>query len=629
MAKPSPSYLCRYLKRDKKSSTSPKQAEYCPKPRKDLKFPKVCNKVLSLPLFVKLVAVNILLVAFPLFFIVMITNRQITTLNQEEFSKYSAETVHQASKSISVIFNELNLLSNIVISDQNLQQALSYPEEGQDVEKIESYNQVNSSLNVLFNSRMGYTSLVIYGYNGQLFYRGFSSADYYFDFDNYLSDIKTKTYLGSHYRNYATDNKLVFSLAMPIKSTSDFSTLGYMIVDLDYSYFDALMNDINYSDNSDIMIVNRDQILYSKYEEKIHDPLDAEFLKLLYSEPTGSGFFYNGDETNFYSFCPIADTDWKVVSVHSLSSYTNKSTTIFNFMLMEALVSLAVSIVILVMISSAITRPLNKLTSLMEQVQRGNFNVRFYSKYRDEVGKLGTSFNYMLTYTNTLIDNVYKLQIAEKEATIFALQSQINPHFLYNTLQMISDFAETGDAEEVSSVCSCLSSIFRYSIDGKNRYVRFSDEVAHVKNYVYIQSIRLNHRFEFSLQIPEECYNVRVPRLILQPLVENCITHGIYDKLEGGKIIISASLENGLLHLKIADNGVGIPEEKLAFLRETLNPEHHSEEFGPESIGIGNVNRRLILSYGPEYRLTIESALGRGTVITIWIPSQTDPKSSA
>ena len=155
--------------------------------------PKVWNKILSLPLFVKLVAVNILLVAFPLFFIVTITNRQITTLNQEEFSKYSAETVHQASKSISVIFNELNLLSNIVISDKNLQQALSYPEEGRDVEKIESYNQVNSTLNVLFNSRMSYTSLIIYGYNGQLFYRGFSSADYYFDFDNYLSDIKAKT----------------------------------------------------------------------------------------------------------------------------------------------------------------------------------------------------------------------------------------------------------------------------------------------------------------------------------------------------------------------------------------------------------------------------------------------------
>ncbi len=126
----------------------------------------------------------------------------------------------------------------------------------------------------------------------------------------------------------------------------------------------------------------------------------------------------------------------------------------------------------------------------------------------------------MISYTNSLIDNVYKLQIAEKEAVIFALQSQINPHFLYNTLQMISDFAETGDDEEVSAVCDRLSSIFRYSIDGKSRYVRLGDEVEHVKNYVYIQSIRLNHRFVFSLQIPEECYNIHVPRLILQPLVE-------------------------------------------------------------------------------------------------------------
>ena len=194
MVRPPNSYFWGHFKiRNKKSNTMPKQAKYCSKSVNKHLSPKVWNKILSLPLFVKLVAVNILLVAFPLFFIVTITNRQITTLNQEEFSKYSAETVHQASKSISVIFNELNLLSNIVISDKNLQQALSYPEEGRDVEKIESYNQVNSTLNVLFNSRMSYTSLIIYGYNGQLFYRGFSSADYYFDFDNYLSDIKTKT----------------------------------------------------------------------------------------------------------------------------------------------------------------------------------------------------------------------------------------------------------------------------------------------------------------------------------------------------------------------------------------------------------------------------------------------------
>ena len=230
------------------------------------------------------------------------------------------------------------------------------------LKKIESYNQVNSTLNVLFNSRMSYTSLIIYGYNGQLFYRGFSSADYYFDFDNYLSDIKTKTYLGSHYRNYATDNKLVFSLAMPIKSTSDFSTLGYMIVDLDYSYFDALMNDINYSDNSDIMIVNRDQILYSKYEEKIHGPLDDEFRKLAFIPSLPAASFSAAEmKPIFTPFIPLRIPTGRWFPFIPLSSYTSKSTTIFNFMLMAALFSLAVSIVILVMISSAITRPLNKL----------------------------------------------------------------------------------------------------------------------------------------------------------------------------------------------------------------------------------------------------------------------------
>ena len=581
------------------------------------------NKILSLPLFSKLVGVNILLVAFPLIFIVTITYRELTMLNQKEFNKYSMETVHQVSNSISVIFNELNLMSNVVLTNKNVQEALSYPKDGYEKEKLDSYNRVNSDMNVLFNSRMSYTSLIIYGYNGQLFYRGISSADYYFDYDNYLSELlekPSKKYMGSHYREYSTDGKLVFSLAVPILSTSDFEPLGYMILDLDYAYFNDLINDINYADNSDILIVDENQILFSKYKDNVHQPLASSFRDFLYSAPSGSELFTGGDETNFYSFCPIGDTNWKVVSVHSLSSYTNKSSTIFNFMLVAAGISLLVSILILVPISSAITKPLKKLTALMASVQNGNFNVRFHPKHEDEVGKLGHSFNYMLSYTNTLIDNVYKLQIAEKEATIFALQSQINPHFLYNTLQMISDFAEIGDDGEVSTVCGCLSSIFRYSIDGKSSYVMLNSEIEHVENYTYIQAIRLNHRFIFYIDVPDECRNIMVPRLILQPLVENSITHGIFDRLKGAQITVSAILVDHILTIRVWDNGVGIPPDQLAQIKAQLNTQSISGDFNRKSIGIQNVNHRLILNYGPQYSLCIESIPEEGTTVIIRIP---------
>ena len=587
---------------------------------------KVQTRIADLPFAVKLIAVNMLLIALPLFVLIPLTNQRVAALSQAELRKNSIETVQQISKNISVLFDNLNAPMNVLITDEDVQQGLLYPAEGYEVEKINQYTAVQSYMSSLFTSSYDYTSILIYGLNGEIYHRGFDIKDYTYDFSTMFQALEDQRYIETHVRDYAIQKDPVISILRPIRSLADHRLLGYMIVDIDYEYLDQLIFSSRSSENRNIMIVHGDHVLYSQDEQHLDSTLDADICRQLRTASSGNVTFHVNHEQRYYSYAAISGTDWIVVAEHSLWSYTQETGRVIRATLLTALLLLFVSALLLVLMSSAITRPLRKLTSLMEAAQGGDYTVRFHSKYHDEIGQLGNTFNYMLSNMNSLIENVYQLQLAEKNATIYALQTQINPHFLYNTLQMISDFASVSDGDEVSAICGRLSSIFRYSLESADKYVFFSDELTHVQNYIYIQSIRMNHRFTFVTEIPESCSNVYTPRLILQPIVENAVTHGIYSKMEGARIAVSAEIADHTLHVKVTDNGVGMSKETLEALQKKLDEGITAENLAADSIGLSNVHRRLILSYGREYGLTVNSAPDQGTAVSFRIPISSQPE---
>ncbi len=585
-------------------------------------------KVMSFSLSVKIVCITIFLATLPLIFNISITNNYVSSITKDEFSKYSIETVRQVSKSISLVLNEVDNISYAVSNNDNVQRSLSFPSQENTPDKIVEYAKVNDFLNNIFEKRVEYSSILIFGNNAELYYKGKSHINYNYDFiNNALKNTNTNTqYIGSHERQYINDNKMVFSVVKKIHSIRNFKEIGYIIYDINYSFFNELINSLNFIETNDIMIVDNDEILYSKNSNNVHRKIDAQVFEKIYSKPYDSTFLTVGAETFFYTYYPINDTNWKVVSVHSLASYNSKANSVIRLMLVTAIFSILLTSLVLAIISSAITRPLKKLELKMYQVQNGNFNIHFMSKFNDEIGKLGNSFNFMVSKLNSLIQNVYEAQIAEKNATIYALQSQINPHFIYNTLQSISDFAECGEKEEVSAICQSLSSIFRYSIEGEDRYVHLFEEIEHVKNYIYIQSIRLNNRFKFDIDIPAGLLDIKIPRLILQPIIENSISHGIYSKFDDAAIHIHAYSTVKDHCICIRDNGTGIEPAKLDAIIEIFardaQDESSENKFNTQFLGLNNINRRLILNYGKEYRLTINSIVNIGTEVIIRIPNQ-------
>ena len=247
----------------------------------------------------------------------------------------------------------------------------------------------------------------------------------------------------------------------------------------------------------------------------------------------------------------------------------------------------------------------------MQEVKKGNLEVTVASDAQDEIGELIRGFGNMVEYIKTLIEEVYEGRISLKEYEMKALQAQINPHFLYNSLSLINWKAIEADEKDISKITLALSKFYRTALNKGNNVLPLEDEISNVKSYLDIQLMMHDYEFDVEIDIDESMYFYDTPNLILQPLIENAIDHGIDLKTEGrGKITIRGWQDENNMYLSVEDNGAGM-EEAVANAILTRKSKGY---------GVRNVNDRIRLIYGPEYGLTIESKVGQGTKITIRFP---------
>lgn len=276
------------------------------------------------------------------------------------------------------------------------------------------------------------------------------------------------------------------------------------------------------------------------------------------------------------------------------------------------------------MITGRITFPLERLSRVMQH-QRTNA-LRFVNPYigrRDEIGTLYKEYGHMLDEINEGIKRDYQNRLIVLDSQMKALEARINSHFLFNTLESINSMAELDDNQDIATMSLALGNMFRYAIKTPSELVALADELGHVDDYVSIQRIRFSGRFRLIKEIPDELQNTTVLKLILQPLVENALYHGLGYCTTGDTITISATQELGILRITVTDNGVGMTPDTLAALRERLTADAPITEIGQrtgQSIGLKNIHARIQLYYGEMYGLTIVSTEGQGTAITITIP---------
>lgn len=275
------------------------------------------------------------------------------------------------------------------------------------------------------------------------------------------------------------------------------------------------------------------------------------------------------------------------------------------------------------LISASVYRPIKKLHDMTTTITKNDLQVLVNSENVDEITELGNNFNILIGRIRELLNAKVKEQENLKKAELKALQAQINPHFLYNTLDTIVWMAEAKKTDQVIEIVRALSSFFRIALSKGKDWISIRQEVEHVRSYLAIQKMRYRDILDYKIEVDEDLLDGTILKLTLQPLVENALYHGIKNKRNGGTIVVRAQRVGAtLVRLEVQDDGVGFTPYKLAQMREVLNDDSSQITLNEGGFGLANVNKRLRLYYGKQYGLYIQSEYLEGTQVVARIPFQ-------
>ena len=391
--------------------------------------------------------------------------------------------------------------------------------------------------------------------------------------------------------------------------------VGYMVCDVDPKGFESLMRKYRYADEQAVWLQPQARTLIANVVPESGETI-ALMDNLSVRAQQGEVLSDQHASHSLYS-SPVRKYGLTLYSLIPSSALNANQAMLTSSTILAFVLVLILFVVLFFFISQGLTRPLDQMADTMNRIRQGETELRLPEMRQDELSKLGNTFNSMLDRIEDLIAREYQTAIQLNDTKYKALQTQVNPHFLYNTLDTMSAIAMIHDCQIVSTLCHALSDLFRYSLRMDEPLAPISEELKHLKNYMFVINVRMNDSIHMTIDIPADMLKTRVPRLSLQPLVENAISHGLRNKRGEKQIHISARRTQTEILLSIADNGVGMSEEMLEKVR-TMNPEKALST--GTSIGLLNIAARLKLLFGREYGLEVESGEQEGTTVILHIP---------
>ncbi|WP_209847242.1 sensor histidine kinase [Paenibacillus sediminis] len=392
---------------------------------------------------------------------------------------------------------------------------------------------------------------------------------------------------------------------------------GVLLVDVNFKTIDEISKKVSLGKKGYIYIIDSlGNIVYHPQQQLIYAGLKYENLEQVLSYSYGSYVDHSTGESRLITIKTVEPIGWKVVGVAYTDEILTTKQDLNQFIFWVLVVVILLVLLISIYMSAKISRPIKMLEKSVKKVEQGDFNTRINVKGAYEVEQLSHQFNLMIGRIGQLMDQIIYEQEAKRKSELDVLQSQINPHFLYNTLNSVIRFAQREKKEEVITMINSLSKFFRISLSKGKNIITVQDELEHVRNYLVIQNMRYKNKFQYKIEAEEKALSCLTLKLILQPIVENAIVHGIEMMADEGFIHISVNIVGDKLLFQVTDNGLGMSEETMQqLLTGHLKSEHGS------SVGVKNVHERIRLYYGDEYGLQFESELEEGTTVCIWIPA--------
>lgn len=402
--------------------------------------------------------------------------------------------------------------------------------------------------------------------------------------------------------------------------------MGVVVFHIDFDSFKRVCEKYS-STGSQVIVINQyNEVIYHTDGKNISKPAEKSILNLFNNPGKRYAITEYTNNKTLVNYISLDKKLLKLANIVPLDEIEKNRFIAMKVTIYIVLVVILFVIFISFLFNYTISKPIKTLSRTMKEVEKGNFAVTVKgSSHKDEISILNRSFNFMIKKIKEMIQTEYELKLRNNEVQFMVLQSQINPHFLYNTLQTIGGKAILNGEYEINSMCKALSDIFRYSIKSSNQETTIDEEIQHMNNYLYIQKIRFQDSVASDINIEQGVGSSKILRLVLQPIIENSIIHGL-EKSGMENILITVSIwkqENNII-INIEDSGPGIKYEKLQEIRLQLEKEPvvlYSGLSGRSSIGIRNVHARLKLFYGEEYGIiSIDNKESGGLRIKIAIP---------
>ncbi|WP_241242795.1 sensor histidine kinase [Paenibacillus whitsoniae] len=418
----------------------------------------------------------------------------------------------------------------------------------------------------------------------------------------------------------------VISIARRLISPQTLQPIGMIVVDVNFKRFQEIAEKVTIGRTGYMYILDSEgRYVYHPNLGSLGLPAEFENLPNILTNESGSFVTASGPK-RLLTYAHSSFLGWTLVTSIPYAELLQGTAYIRHTIFLTVCLTLLVAAILGIGLGSSIIRPVKKLARYTRRVEAGDFSGSVELESKDEIGMLTHSFNRMVGRLKDLLDEVYfsklretELALRQREIELKALQSQMNPHFLYNSLETIRGMALEQSADSISDIAGSLARLLRYNLKMTSQTVSLKEELYYAEVYLRIQGFRFEDKLQVEIEVPEWAQKQPIVRFSLQPLVENCIVHGIEPALGITRIRITAFEEGAnVLVVMIKDTGMGIPEEKLREIRQSLLDKDIMH--GGPSIGIVNVHRRIQYLFGEDFGLTIDSQLERGSVVQIRLP---------
>lgn len=535
-----------------------------------------------------------------------------TNLISQEVAKTTATAIDKSGRQLEMYIDQLKGLSDLIAESPQVHRY--FDELNPEYLAAEERGDIERLIQSILNTNPEIASIILIGAKGQLITNELNLNM------QYAGDVQDQAWyqaaMGSampiltsaRMQEFSMDkDNWVISLGRELKGEEN-RHLGVLRIDLKYDAIESILKDVNLGEEGYSYILNQSQQvvyhpnpLYFSQEEKRLD-----LIRML--EMGGDELSREYKLTHRYE---LSNTDWVLVGVASLDGVKHMQAEIIIVLVVLSSVLLLVAFGTSAIYASSVTRPIRKLEKAMDKVEKGLLDTEVSVMGSAEIASLSIHFLSMLDRIRDLMNEIRSKEQSLRASELKTLYSQINPHFLYNTLDTIVWLAEFGNTERVISVSKAMARFFRLSLRGGSETTTVRDELDHVRQYLFIQKERYQDKLSYEIQAEDSLMDISVPKILLQPLVENAIYHGVRKMQQGGMIRITASQGEDCLLLSVEDNGWGF--------KETEKGENAPRLGG---VGLKNVEERIRLYYGEEYGLTIDNHPGQGVKVILRLGMQ-------